>query len=191
MVALTDFSQLKEEELVQLAKQDDTAMEYLLTKYSDLVWHFAKQYQSMDDAEDLAQEGFFSLVSAVEGFDASKKVKFSTYASNCIVHRLISVHRQNQHCPLPLGGTDSPPFSQICDSDLTPDCVAQGQVMATVLRRKMEEYLTKLEYRVCMEIYRGATYEEASKSLGIPIKSVDNALQRARRKLRDVSEHEL
>lgn len=77
-----------------------------------------------------------------------------------------------------------PPLSQVQDPAGSPDSVVQSRIQTASMICAMVNRLSRREYQVCMLIYSGASYAQAAQKLYISEKSVDNALQRARRKLR-------
>ena len=156
------FEQLPDQELVLLARNDRGAMESLVKRYTGAVWHQVRQFQGISEPEDLAQEGFLGLISAVCRYDFMRGVPFSAYAGKCITNSIVSALRHCRNLPLP---------------------VVQSRSQAAEMFCAMVNRLSRREYQVCMLIYGGASYAQAAEQLGISVKSVDNALQRARRKL--------
>ena len=177
------FEQLPDQELVLLARSDRGAMESLVKRYTGAVWHQVRQFQGISEPEDLAQEGFLGLISAVCRYDFMRGVPFSAYAGKCITNSIVSALRRCRNLPLPVGTYDVPPLSQMQDKALPPDSVVQSRAQAAAMFCAMVNRLSRREYQVCMLIYGGASYAQAAEQLGISVKSVDNALQRARRKL--------
>lgn len=182
------YEQLPDEELVFLARENRRAMEILLIRYTPLLERQATALQCMCDAEDLMQEGYLGLISAVCRYDGSRGVPFSAYASRCVKNQMLSALRRYRHLPLPVGSSDVPPFSQVQDPSLQPDSVVQSRTQVASMVHAMVNRLSRREYQVCMMIYGGATYAQTAHKLHISEKSVDNALQRARRKLRTEEE---
>ncbi len=177
------FEQLPDEELALLVRQSRQAMEVLILRYTDFVWNLVRQYRGGADAEDLAQEGFLGLISAACRYDPIRGVPFSAYAGRCVTNRVVSALRRSRNIPLPVGAADMPPFSLVQDTERTPDSVVQSRLETAELCCTMLNCLSKREYQVCMLIYGGASYAQAAERLHLSVKSVDNALQRARRKL--------
>ena len=177
------FEQLPEEELVLLARTDRGAMENIVKRYTGAVWHQVRRFQGISEPEDLAQEGFLGLISAVCRYDPMRGVPFSAYAGKCIINSIVSALRRCRNLPLPVGASDMPPLSQVQDDALPPDSVAQSRVQTGAMFCAMVSRLSRREYQVCMLIFGGASYAQAAERLHLSVKSVDNALQRARRKL--------
>ena len=166
-----------------LARNDRGAMETLVKRYTDAVWHQVRQFRGASEPDDLAQEGFLGLISAVCRYDSMRGVPFSAYAGKCITNSTVSALRRCRNLPLPVGTYDVPPLSQMQDKALPPDSVVQSRAQAAAMFCAMVNRLSRREYQVCILIYGGASYAQTAQQLGISVKSVDNALQRARRKL--------
>ena len=171
------YETVPDEKLVLLAQQNRQAMESLILRYTGFVWNQVRQFQGQTEAEDLAQEGFLGLISAVCRYDPKRGASFSAFAMRCITNHMISALR-------PVGASDVPPLSQVEDPADLPDFAAQSRIQSTAMICTMVSRLSRREYQVCMLIYSGLSYEQAAQKLNISVKSVDNALQRARRKLR-------
>ena len=110
------FEQLPDQELVLLARNDRGAMESLVKRYTGAVWHQVRQFQGISEPEDLAQEGFLGLISAVCRYDFMRGVPFSAYAGKCITNSIVSALRHCRNLPLPVGASDMPPLSQVQDT---------------------------------------------------------------------------
>ncbi len=135
---------------------------------------------------DLIQEGLLAVVRAVFSFDAKKDVKFSTYAGACITNGILSAVRANsrkKHSPL----NGYVPIDEVELQGENPHdperAVFLAEEMAQI-RTCIENELTDLEYNVLMHHIAGDGYDEMAKTLGVSVKSVDNALSRARKKIK-------
>lgn len=93
------FEQLPDEELVLLARNDRGAMETLVKRYTDAVWHQVRQFRGASEPDDLAQEGFLGLISAVCRYDSMRGVPFSAYAGKCITNSIVSALRRCRNLP--------------------------------------------------------------------------------------------
>lgn len=176
---LSDFSP---EELVEKAKSgDENAMAELIVRFSPMVNAIARDLSEQFEVEDLAQEGMFGLLSAIYGYDNSKGAKFSTFASVCVRNRIMnaikSLSRQNS-------------FTVDVFSDVIPDFSSDPQDIwsnreqNSQLADKFREKLSDFELEVLTLYLGGFSYNSISQKLRCTAKSVDNALQRIRRKLR-------
>ncbi len=178
---------LCDEQLARLAGAgNEEAFSLLIERCSPMIRMQAKRYLVSNlDAEDLAQEGFLGLLSAVRTYDPEKKASFQTYASVCIRHRMVSALRR-------AGG--EPPVPDF-DPEEEAEAAAiggQGEDPAMLVVRRedtlrlqewLEHILTPLEKRVLFYHLGAYSYEEIAQKLEIGPKTVDNALQRIRRKL--------
>lgn len=181
-----ELDRLTNEELAAIAESDPDAMYILIERYTRFIRWKASQLCGAAEADDLAQEGFLGLLSAVAGFERNRNIKFYTYASTCIVNRMLTLIRDSRHNPMPVGDISSPEF-ETEDTAAQPDSIVMQREEYTSLWRDMVSRLSSQEYQVCMMFMGGAGYGEIAKALDIPAKSVDNALQRAKRKLRKSS----
>lgn len=186
-VAVTEA--MSEEELAALAQEGrEEALVLLVERCVPLVKRQAALLRgSVLESEDLAQEGMMGLLSAVRTYRPGA-ARFGTYASVCIRNRMLSAVRR-------AGLSFGIPFSGLSNEEaLTEFCREEGQAddPAQLLVRREEEFrlhgrlkqrLSSREYAVLMLYLQSYSYEESALRLGIPPKAVDNALQRARRKL--------
>lgn len=178
------FQDCSDEQLAQFAEKDAAAMYALMLRYERWIrWKANGMCCGAIDAEDLVQEGFLGLLAAAAGFDASRGVHFAAYAAVCIVNRMRSVLRRNQHNPLPVGDAAADCFE-------LPDCSAQPDLIV-LQREQLEQFwnilvaaLSEQEYQVCMLFLGGVSYQQIARQLSLTVKAVDSTLQRVRRKLR-------
>lgn len=140
------------------------------------------------DHDDLCQEAYVALLSAIGSYDELKGASFSTYAIACINNRLAdAVKTANRQKNRILNDSvsltdDSNPVEII--SYESPEKQTLDQEQYLELMHKIENVLSEKEQRVLLLWVDGYDYEEIGNMLNIPVKSVDNALQRARRKLK-------
>lgn len=201
------YSQYTDEELVDLSVKDKFAMDYLIEKYKGVVLSSIKSlYILGGDNDDLVQEGMIGLFKAIRDFDSSKNIKFSTFANLCVRRNVYSaITKQNN----PKYETLNKAIS-ISSTDYHEEDDDEGAVLSTDdmglsdiynpedklihkenyedLIRFMEDNLSKLEYMV-MDLYViGLTTSEIAKVLEKNEKTTDNALQRAKNKIRQYVE---
>ena len=183
-------------ELAQKAAGGDTNAEAaLVSEYTQLVRVCARPYfLAGGDSEDLVQEGMFGLLSAVRTFAPQKGVKFSTYAEFCVRRRIYSAIRSAagyKHTPL---NSYISLESQQLDENSTQSAYFLRNPEDFVIAREsvgeVEEFLygalSRFESGV-LELYLdGLSYKDMATRLGKTIKSVDNAVQRIRRKLAQI-----
>ena len=183
-------------ELAQKAAFGDAAAEEtLVSEYVQLVRACARPFfLAGGDSEDLIQEGMLGLLSAVRTFDPSKGVKFSTYAKFCIQRRIYSAIRLAsgyKHTPL---NSYISLESQQLDENNTPSAYILRDPEDFVIARESVGEVEKLLYGALsrfesgvLELYLdGMSYKDMASRLGKSTKSVDNAVQRIRRKLAQI-----
>ncbi len=181
-----------DEELAELAGTSVDAQAVLLKRYLKLVRFHARQYAASEaDADDLAQEGLITLLHVVSKFRAEEGVKFSTYAQVCIVNRMRSLVRR--------AGTYEAPVADIAQLMEERAVIADAETPESILvekenyahcRMQVMAMLSAKEWEILQCIMSGASYAQTAEMLGISVKSVDNAMQRVRRKMRAVKSTE-
>jgi RNA polymerase sporulation-specific sigma factor len=136
------------------------------------------------DSEDLIQEAMFGLIKAIRGFDPERATSFHTFAKACICNRIrsaVTSASRKKHSPL----NDSVPIDTLCypSSSLEETYIdrEEGEERLTELKR----HLSRLEGQILALYLQGLSYEEIGHEIEKPVKSVDNAVQRIRRKLAD------
>lgn len=179
---------LCDEQLARLAGAgNEEAFSLLIERCSPMIRMQAKHYLVSNlDAEDLAQEGFLGLLSAVRTYDPEKKASFRTYASVCIPppHGVRSAA-----CGRRAAGSRTSirkrrrRLRPSADRGRTPRCWWCVGRTPCVCRSGSNIFLTPLEKRVLFYHLGAYSYEEIAQKLEIGPKTVDNALQRIRRKL--------
>jgi len=184
------------QELAHKAKSGDSAAEeVLVTEYARVVRACARPFfLAGGDAEDLIQEGMLGLLSAIRNFDPARGVKFSTYAEFCIRRRIISAIRLasgNKHTPL--NSYISLESQQLDESSAQSAYFLRDPEDFVIARESAHEFnrllfgaLSRFESGV-LELYlEGMSYKDMAARLGKSNKSVDNAVQRIRRKLAQI-----
>ena len=188
-----------DEALVALAQSgDETASDELIARFAPVVRYLARPYfLAGGDAEDLVQEGMIGLVKACRSFDAARETSFKTYASACIKSKLLSALRnahRKKHDPLNQYISLEAPFF-----DSYPEQAASlearlgtagdpaehviGNEALEELSQTLNGILSGFEAKTLALYLKGRSYQEISKITSKPQKSVDNAVQRIRRKL--------
>lgn len=198
----TQYSELEQmsDEALCTALQNGTsaAGDILAHRYRKLVRCCAYPYfLAGGDSEDLLQEGMFGLIKAMREFRADREASFQTFAEVCIRSRLCSViraSRAGKHSPLnesvPLNAfllDAQPQYSQLDPEDLLID-----REKAAALLNQVRSQLSELEVRVLDLYLDGCSCGEIAATVGKSYKSVDNAVQRIRRKIgRQISSGEI
>ena len=190
---MIDYASLEDKELQSLASSGDReAEEALAGRYLRLVRACARPFfLAGGDSEDLIQEGTFGLLSAIRQYRADAGASFKTFAEHCIRMRLLSAIKsasQLKHFPL----NDGVSLEQLSeDPGVQLSAIARRSPEELVLERESKEELyaafskclSRFELKVLDLYLDGLSYREIADILGKSAKSVDNAVQRIRRKL--------
>ena len=172
-----------------LAQGNRQAEEILASRYHRLVRSCARPYfLAGGDSEDLLQEGMFGLIKAMREYDASRETSFYTFAETCIRRRLYSVLKaanSGKHSPLnqsvPLNPSLFDASSSFAQAD--PEVLLIDREIAAGLLEDTRKQLSDFEVKILGYYLDGLTCREISEAVGRPPKSVDNAIQRIRRKV--------
>lgn len=172
------LSSLSEEELVLRCMSGKTSAVYvseLVCRYFPFIKSKAAVFCGFPaQYDDFVQEGLLGLINAVRGFDSGRGGKFSSYAYACIVNRMKTAASKQAF------GISCSDGEEKGEDNSTPESIFIGRELLSGL----EDRLSELEYGVCTLYAAGLSCAEISKKLGISRKAADNALGRARRKLR-------
>lgn len=196
---LTSYRKYEEEELICLANQGDSiAEEIIINKYKKLVKVKARSYFLIGaDTEDIIQEGMIGLYKAVRNYQLKKISSFKAFAELCITRQIITAIKsatRQKHIPLnsyislnrPIFNEDSDrTLLDIVDSLNTndPQDLFLNNEKLESLRKRINKILSDLERDVLEAYLEAKSYQEISQQLGRHVKSIDNALQRIKRKL--------
>ena len=194
------FENMTDEEVVMAAKQDENllAQEYLLYKYRNFVRAKARSYFLIGaEREDIIQEGMIGLFKAIRDFRNDKLSSFRAFAELCVTRQIITAIKtatRQKHIPLNSYVSLNKHIYEE-DSDRTLRDVISGAKVANPeemvisreefldIENKMNNILSDLEWKVLMSYLDGKSYQEIAVDLDRHIKSIDNALQRVKRKL--------
>lgn len=175
-----------EELALSAAKCSDSTAE-LISRYMKLIWVKANTMaNAVVDAEDLAQEGMLGLMNAIAHFDPKREIKFSTFADVCITNKMKSALIRTRHTALPVEDAESAAQVQNEVEDDDPERILLRKERLHELYREMDLVLSKRELEIFKLFLCGLRYEQMAERLHITEKSVDNAMQRVRRKLKSV-----
>ncbi len=190
---------LTDEELIgRIQNNDKNALDFLLGKYKELVYMKSSKYFIIGaERDDIFQEGMIGLYKAIQSFKEDKQNSFKTFANMCIERQLITaIKTSNRQKHMPLNSYLSLNTSSYEEDD-------NEKTLLDVLNNKMAEdpldTLTKKEYysnvenaidkslsdfekQVLKKFIKGDSYVKIAKDLESPVKSVDNAIQRIRKK---------
>jgi RNA polymerase sporulation-specific sigma factor len=186
-----------DEELIRrIWDGDGAAMDVLLGRYRGFVRMKARSYFLVGaDREDVVQEGMVGLYKAVRDFDATRETSFRGFAELCVVRQIITAIKtatRHKHAPLnsyvsihtPVGDGqgDTELGEQFEGGDDPADRVVQRGEMAS-MRSVFAQILSDLEAEVLQRYLDGESYAEIADGLDRHVKSIDNAIQRIKRKL--------
>ena len=190
---------LTDEQLVLMAREgSETAEEILIEKYKGLVRAKAKAYFIAGaEAEDVVQEGMIGLMKAVRSFDADREASFKTYAGTCINNQILKAIRKaerEKNQPLNdaisldnhLGEKDENlTIGDILKASMFDEPEEKVIYEDTLLRLKglSRNIFSPLEAQVLRAKIAGKNYQEIAEELGKSPKTIDNALQRIRKKI--------
>lgn len=178
------YGSMSDEELADRAVSDKLACEALILRYTKLIFIKAAVFSASEaDRDDLCQEGLMALLRAISSYDAGRNAKFSTFAEVCIVNQMRTVRARAAKAPAVCENIDDV-SEEVLSEEETPESIYMNKEFFSELRRAVETELSGTERQVFDSVIRGASYRETASMLGISEKSVDNAMQRARRKIR-------
>ena len=197
-----DYEQYTDEELILRLRDGDSAVtDFIMDKYKNLVRSKAKaMYILGADNEDLIQEGMIGLFKAIRDYDCGRDASFFTFADLCISRQMYSAVEaslRKKHIPLNSyvslytrideddASSDATLENALAsDTELNPEQQLIDRENVRLLEEAIEKQLSAVERQV-LELYlTGMSYTEIAKVLNKDEKSTDNALQRAKTKLR-------
>lgn len=199
----TDSNNLKDvsdEELVKFIKQDNNkeALEFLLDKYKELVnMKVGKYFIIGAEREDMIQEGMIGLYKAVQNFEGDKQSSFKSFANMCVERQMITaIKTSNRQKHMPLNGylslnssageeeDDGKDLMEIFNANLIEDpleTITKKEYYKNI-ENTIDKSLSEFEKQVLKRFINGESYEQIATKLDTQAKSVDNAIQRIRKK---------
>ncbi|WP_195543378.1 sigma-70 family RNA polymerase sigma factor [Massiliimalia timonensis] len=178
-----------DEELVRAYHQgDNTSFVELISRYLDLIDAKLTQFHcSGAEREDVKQEALMALLNAVKLYDPGKETRFSTFASRCVENSVLRSlqHRNTKKARLLSDAVSIDEAKEIAVQE-NPEDLYIDQEGYHVMLGKIEVNLSEFEKNVLFSYLDGNSYAQISTQFGASQKSVDNALQRVRRKLKTV-----
>ena len=193
------YEMMLDEEVVQQAKEGNCkAAEYLINKYKNFVRAKARSYFLIGaDREDIVQEGMIGLYKAIRDFRQDKLSSFRAFAELCITRQIITAIKtatRQKHIPLnSYVSLNKPLYDEESDRTLLdilsgsretdPEELIISREEFVNIEIKIGEILSDLEWEVLMSYLQGKSYQEIACDLDRHVKSIDNALQRVKRKL--------
>ena len=194
-----DFQSMADEQVVKLAQDaDGAALEYLLNKYKNFVRTKARSYFLIGaDHEDIVQEGMIGLYKAIRDYRAEKLSSFRAFAELCVTRQIITAIKtatRQKHIPLnSYISLNKPIYEEDSDRTLldviTEEGMSNPEEMIidredlSMIEGRIGQMLSDLEKDVLVRYMEGKSYVEIAGEMKRHVKSIDNALQRVKRKL--------
>ena len=194
-----DFRDKSDEEIVaQVKSGDNRAQEYLISKYENFVKAKAKSYFLIGaDKEDIYQEGMIGLYKAIRDFNPEKSTSFKSFAEICVIRQIITAIKtatRQKHIPLNTYiSLNKPIYEEESERTLLdvlagvkitdPEELMISKEQMAYIEEKISKVLSGLELEVLTSYLDGKSYQEIACDLERHSKSIDNALQRVKRKL--------
>lgn len=198
-IMLSKYDYQSDEDIVEAFREGESeALEFLINKYRNFVRAKARSYFLIGaDREDIIQEGMIGLYKSIRDFKGDKLASFKAFAELCITRQIITAIKtatRQKHIPLnSYVSLDKPIYDEesdrtlldvICGTQVSdPEELIINQEEFVGLEDKMSEILSDLERKVLMLYLDGRSYQEIAVDLDRHVKSIDNALQRVKRKL--------
>ncbi|WP_028781697.1 RNA polymerase sporulation sigma factor SigH [Thalassobacillus devorans] len=194
-----DYEKLEDEEIIERINEGQSqALDYLINKYKNFVRAKARTYFLIGaDREDIVQEGMIGLYKAIRDYKEDKLSSFKAFAELCVTRQIITAIKtatRQKHIPLnSYVSLDKPIYDEESDRTLL-DVIAGSKAIDPQeliinkerfgdMEDKISELLSDLERKVLTLYLDGRSYQEISAELDRHVKSIDNALQRVKRKL--------
>lgn len=195
-----NYSVKSDEQLISLIKSGDKiAIDFLIEKYKDLVnMKVGKYFMIGAEKEDIIQEGMIGLFKAIQSFDVTKQNSFKTFANLCIERQLITaIKTSNRQKHMPLNSylsLSSSAYNNEEDGDTSMieffDSHTTEDPLETITKKEyykrvestIDKSLSNFEKQVLQRFIKGESYITIAEQLNSPVKSVDNAIQRIRKK---------
>ena len=193
-----EFEKLNDEEIIVLVRTgDQEAQDYILNKYKTMVKSKARAYFLMGaDREDIIQEGMIGLYKAVRDYQPGKKTAFKSFADLCINRQIITAIKtasRQKHIPLNssvslnrqvYGSDEEETYMDFLKTEETtsPEAIFIGIENKNFIVEHFSKVLSGFESKVLNLYLQGKSYSKIAEITGKPEKSIDNALQRVKKK---------
>lgn len=191
---MNKYEQYTDEQLVEILRQgDQNVMDYLIEKYKTMVRQKARVlYLAGGDQDDLIQEGMIGLFKAVQDYREDKDASFRTFAQLCVERQLYrAIQSSNRRKHQPLNGYVSM-YGEEWEAETknmfqqSPESLFIAQENAQLVENTIRKELSEMENQVLILYLRGNNYLEIAEQLDKAPKTIDNAIQRIRRKVKMV-----
>ena len=196
-----NYNNMSDEELLEAIKKDDKdALDFLICKYKDLVNSKVNKYFIIGaEKEDIIQEGLIGLYKAIKDYNPDKQNSFKSFANLCIERQLITaIKSSNRQKHMPLNsylslnmtayenedGNNDTEIMEVLDTNVIEDpldTITKKEYMTNV-ENVIDTSLSDFEKKVLNRYIQGESYVKIAEKLDSPVKSVDNAIQRIRKK---------
>jgi len=193
-----NYNNLSDEQIIKMIKDgDQEAIDYIIKKYKDIVNSKVVKYFIIGaEKEDIIQEGLIGLFKAIKCFNPEKHNSFKSFANLCIERHLISaIKTSNRQKHIPLNSSlslnntiydenDDTSFIEILDMNSVEDPLdtITKKEYYKFIETKIDKELSNFEKRVLYIYAKGESYTSIAEKLDAPVKSIDNAIQRIRKK---------
>ena len=198
------YEEMTDQQIVRLAQAgEEPALVYLLNKYKNFVRSKARSYFLIGaDHEDIVQEGMIGLFKAIRDYREDRLSSFRAFAELCITRQIITAIKtatRQKHIPLnSYVSLNKPIYDEESDRTLldvitegylaNPEDVLINREDMSLIEVRIAQSLSPLERQVLAKYLQGKSYQEISRDMKRQIKSIDNALQRVKRKLAKIME---
>ena len=196
------YTTLQDEQIIEEIKNgDNAALDFLITKYTDLVNSKVSKYFIIGaERDDIVQEGLIGLYKAIKNFNPDKQNSFKSFANLCIERQLISaIKSSNRQKHMPLNSylslnlsaysnddenTSNAELIDVLDNNAVEDpldTITKKEYFSDV-ENAIQDSLSTFEKQVLSRYIQGDSYVKIAEKLDAPVKSIDNAIQRIRKK---------
>ncbi|MBR2744040.1 MAG: RNA polymerase sporulation sigma factor SigH [Clostridia bacterium] len=196
---VSNYTNDSDEDLIKKVKSgDNEALNFLLDKYKEIVNMKVSRYFIVGaEKEDIMQEGLIGLYKAIQNYDGEKQNSFKSFANLCVERQLITaIKSSNRQKHMPLNSYLSLNMSAYDDDDDDTsiydvfDANVIEDPLDTITKKEyyenvedvIEKSLSPFERQVLTELVNGSSYTVIAEKLDSPVKSIDNAIQRIRKK---------
>ncbi len=180
---MAQYSDLSDRELLESIPLDSGKVAELISRYMNIVFSCAKRFSQNADYDELVSDGMEGLLSAIQNYDKTKG-EFAAFAAVCVRNRMRNTVKRALRRSAEMSDTSPEDLEAIADPAPTPEEVVIARENRRSLLANLRSELSELEQRCLEGAALGFSYEEIAQKIGSDKKSVDNALCRARNKLR-------
>ncbi len=184
----SELAALSDNVLAVQARNSADAQAELVSRYLRLIRYYASRYASTkEDAEDLVQEGLITLLHAVSQYSEKRGAEFAAFARTCIVNRMRTLAKRESGSAAMIADVVQvlEGLPELTDTE-TPESILLEKENFAHCRMQVMALLSEREWEILQCVMSGDSYAKAAEKLHVSEKSVDNAMQRVRRKMRAV-----